>query len=204
LLIDYYRFIHTHTHTLTSLLYHSLTLVLAYLFTHSPRHDPRAIVPVICRAAGFACRLGWNSLRVHAGGLHRDHHLAQRGPAAQREYHHTSHSLTQSIIASTALLIRSLTLLLNPYATHDITHLQVSDESLPTFNDQLRLMDFSGAPSTVDDLTPPHQRVMFNSYLHSAHGNNYFTGYKGAISLCNTCTIVFAFFANLFAVFCVT
>jgi hypothetical protein len=78
-------------------------------------------------------------------------------------------------------MIRSLTLLLNPYAIHDITHLQVSDESLPTFNDQLRLMDFSGAPSTVDDLTPPHQRVMFNSYLHSAHGNNYFTGYKGAI-----------------------
>ena len=57
--------------------------------------------------------------------------------------------------------------------------LQVSDESLPTFNDQLRLMGYSGSPGDINDLTPPHQRVMFNSYLNSANGNNYFTGYEG-------------------------
>mmetsp|Transcript_28041 Transcript_28041/g.52279 ORF Transcript_28041/g.52279 Transcript_28041/m.52279 type:complete len:692 (+) Transcript_28041:36-2111(+) len=55
--------------------------------------------------------------------------------------------------------------------------LSVSDESLPTFNDQLRMMNFAGTPDDKDDTTPPHQLVMFNSYLHSAHGNNYFTGY---------------------------
>lgn len=53
------------------------------------------------------------------------------------------------------------------------------DESLPTFNDQLRLMGFTGSPGDINDVSPPHQRVKFNSYLHSAHGNNYFTGYEG-------------------------
>lgn len=51
-------------------------------------------------------------------------------------------------------------------------------EALPTFDDQINFMGYTGIPNELNDLSPPHYQVKFNSVKHIGGSNNYFTGYE--------------------------